>query len=593
MHSNSKAFLIGMGFFYFLTGNAFGQDQKVADSLVLIYEQNILKDTLQLELLRNLAFNEGRDLQKGLQYADELIRLSKGQNNAIYLYRGFLQKGNKKRLLGDLEEALDAFFKCLETARQIGYSQGVGTALSSIADIYSITEDHVNAMLYYRQAIDLLRTTDDSISLAAALMNTGDELLKRQEFDSALVYFEESGLIFENTDYLIGKAYNLGNMGMVYANLGKNDLAESNINEAIRILEELEDFYPISIYLIYMADIYMEKGNESTALNYAKRSLDLGRIHGLKEQISDANLKLSEYYERAGNMEESFRYYKDHIAYRDSVSNVETVQKLANLRTDFEVSQKQIEVDLLNQEKKNQRNVLISLVIIMILGAILLGTLYWYYNKIQKEKMRTESLLLNILPAETAKELKQYGKVDAVKSDSVTVLFSDFVDFSKQSELMEPERLVRGIDFYFKGFDEIITKYGLEKIKTIGDSYMCASGLPTPNKDHALNMVKAAKEMVEFVKISKNLENGLPHFEMRIGIHSGPVVAGIVGIKKWQYDIWGNTVNIASRMESASKSGKINLSETTYQEIKEHFPCEYRGEIEVKNGGSFKMYFLS
>lgn len=593
MTNKLKAFLFGIGFFCFFVENSFGQDQKVADSLFLIYEQGILKDTMQLELLRNLAFNEGRNLQKGLGYAEELIRLAEEQHNFLYLYRGYLQKGNKKRLLGDLEEALDAFFKCLETARQIGYSQGEGTALSSIADIYSITENHDNAMLYYRQAIEILRTTEDSISLAAALMNAGDEFLKRQEFDSALVYFEESGLIFENANYLIGKAYNLGNIGMVFANIGDKNLAESKINDAIRILEELEDFYPISIYLIYMADIFMEKGDESTALSYAKRSLDLGRIHGLKEQIRDANLKLSEYYEHTGNMEESFRYYKDHIAYRDSVSNVETVQKLANLRTDFEVSQKQIEVDLLNQEKRNQRNILISLVIIMVLGAIILGTLYWYYNKIQKEKKRSESLLLNILPAETAKQLKQYGKVDAVRSESVTVLFSDFVDFSKQSELMEPERLVKGIDYYFKGFDQIITKYGLEKIKTIGDSYMCASGLLTPNKDHAVDMVKAAQEMVSFVERSKNPKNDLPHFEMRIGIHSGPVVAGIVGIKKWQFDIWGNTVNIASRMESASKPGKINLSETTYQEIKKHFPCEYRGEIQVKNGGSFKMYFLS
>jgi len=593
MYSKSKAFLIGIGFFCFFTGKAFSQDQRVADSLTKVYDQDILRDTLQLELLRDLAFYEVKDLQKGLRYAEELIRLSEEQNNYLYQYRGYLQKGNKKRLLGELEEALVAFFKSLEIARQIGYSQGEGTALSSIADIYSITENHVNAMSYYRQAIDILRTTEDSISLAAALMNAGDEFLKRQEFDSALVYFEESGLIFEKANYLIGKAYNLGNIGMVNANIGNKVLAESNINEAIRILEELEDFYPISIYLIYMADIYMEKGDKSTAFSYAKRSLDLGQVYGLKEQIRDANLKLSEFYEQSGNMEESFRYYKDYISYRDSVSNVVTVQNLADLRTDFEVSQKQIEVDLLNQEKQNQKNLMISLVIIMILGAIILGTLYWYFIKIQKEKKRSENLLLNILPAETAKELKQNGKVDAVKSASVTVLFSDFVDFSYQSEQIEPEKLVRGIDFYFKAFDEIITKYRLEKIKTIGDSYMCASGLPTPNKDHALNMVKAAKEMVSFVERAKNLENGLPHFEMRIGIHTGPVIAGIVGIKKWQFDIWGNTVNIASRMESASKPGRINLSETTYQEIKEHFPCEYRGEIKVKNGGSFKMYFLS
>jgi adenylate cyclase len=593
MDSKSKAFLIGIGFFCFLVESTFGQDQKVADSLSIIYEKDILRDTLQLELLRDLAFYEGKDLQKGLDYAEELIRLAEEQNNALYQYRGYLQKGNKKRLLGDLEEALDAFFKSLEIAREVGYTQGEGTALSAIADIYSITDNHINAILYYRQAIDKLRTTNDSISLASALLNAGDEFVKRQDFDSAFLYFEESGLIFEKANYLIGKAYNLGNIGMVYANVGNKTLAESSMNEAIRILEDLEDYYPICTYLIYMSDIYMEKGDESTALGYAKRSLDLGQFYGLKEQIRDANLKLSEIYELTGNTEESFRYYKDFITYRDSLSNVAAVQNMANLRTDFEVSQKQIEVDLLNQEKKNQRNILISLVIIMILGAIILGTLYWYFTKIKKEKKRSETLLLNILPSETAKELKLKGKVDAEKFNAITVLFSDFVDFSKQSELIEPEKLVKGIDFYFKGFDEIITKYGLEKIKTIGDSYMCASGLPTPNKDHALNMVKAAKEMVEFVERVKNLKNGLPHFEMRIGVHSGPVVAGIVGIKKWQFDIWGNTVNIASRMESASLPGRINLSETTYQEIKEHYPCEYRGEIQVKNGGTFKMYFLT
>jgi tetratricopeptide (TPR) repeat protein len=146
MDSKSKAFLIGIGFFCFLVEITFGQDQKVADSLSIIYEKDILRDTLQLELLRDLAFYEGKDLQKGLAYAEELIRLAEEQNNALYQYRGYLQKGNKKRLLGDLEEALDAFFKSLEIAREVGYAQGEGTALSAIADIYSITDNHINAI---------------------------------------------------------------------------------------------------------------------------------------------------------------------------------------------------------------------------------------------------------------------------------------------------------------------------------------------------------------------------------------------------------------------------------------------------------------
>lgn len=593
MSFKRKAYYLLIGFFYFIVKDASAQDQRIADSLVKIYHADTLIGEAKLELLRNLSFNETNNYKLALQYAEELISMSQQDGNNAYLFHGYFQKGNAKRLLGDLEEAVDAFFKSAEVAGKENINSRQGSAYSTIADIYAISNNHKNAMLYYHKAIAVLRNSDDTIALASCLSNAGDALLNNKIYDSALLYFSEAEKIFEKSDYLIGKAYSLGNIGMVYANIGKSNLAEKNINEAISILEKAEDYYPICVYLISMCDIYLEKGDRKTAMNYAKRSLQLAEQYGLKEQISDANLKLSELYEKSGNMNESFKYYKNYVAYRDSVNDIKSVQKMADLRTDYEVSQKQVEVDLLNQKRRNQRNLLISLVSILGLITLLLGTLYWYYKVISREKKRSENLLLNILPAATAKELKQNGKVEAVRFDHVTVLFTDFVQFSKYAEHISPEQLVKSIDFYFKAFDEIIIKYGLEKIKTVGDSYMCAGGLPTPNQTHAKNIVAAAKEIVEVVDKSFEASDELTHFRIRVGVHTGPVVAGIVGIKKWQYDIWGDTVNIASRMESKSEPGRVNLSETTYLEIKDEFPCEYRGEIEVKNRGLLKMYFLS
>lgn len=592
MWRKGKAYCVAVSFLCLLSLGTAPQNQRVADSLAKIYRAGVADDTVKMELLRNLAFNEVNDLNRALQYAEELISLASRKGNLLYMYRGYLQKGNKKARLGDLEEALEAYIGSAVAAQKANYLTGEGTAYGTIADIYASANNHSNARHYYHKAITLLRQGGDSIALASIISNSGDEFMKHRDYDSALHYFREAGQIFARKNYEIGKAYSMGNIGMVYANTGKKDLAELYINGAIDLLEKAGDFYPISIYLLSMSDIYLAKADERTALAYAHRSLELARKHGLKEQISEAALKLSTLYEKSGNIPQSFKYYKDHIAYRDSVSDIKAVQKMADVRTNFEVAQKQAEVDLLNKEKENQQIIARSLGIILILTSIILGTLFWYLRTIAREKKRSEGLLLNILPAETAKELKRKGVVEAVKVEGVTVLFTDFVGFSRHAEIVEPEQLVKSLDYYFRGFDAITTRWGLEKIKTIGDSYMCACGLHTPNEVHARNVISAAREMIALVNGELTANDALIHFEVRIGIHTGPVVAGIVGTKKWQFDIWGDTVNIASRMESMSGKGKVNLSETTYQLIKDEFPCEYRGEIQVKNHGSLKMYFL-
>ena len=214
--------------------------------------------------------------------------------------------------------------------------------------------------------------------------------------------------------------------------------------------------------------------------------------------------------------------------------------------------------------------------------------------QIQTEQDRSEGLLLNILPAQVAEELKQFGAAQAHKYEGVSVLFTDFKNFSHIAGLLSAEELVAELDYCFKAFDNIIHKYGLEKIKTIGDAYMCAGGLPMPNQNNPKLAVQAAIEIQDFLENwnKQKAQEQQPHFEARVGIHTGPIVAGVVGSKKFAYDIWGDTVNIAARMESKGETGKVNISGTTYELIKDDFECTYRGMIQAKNKGEIAMYFV-
>jgi class 3 adenylate cyclase len=175
------------------------------------------------------------------------------------------------------------------------------------------------------------------------------------------------------------------------------------------------------------------------------------------------------------------------------------------------------------------------------------------------------------------------------------MIFTDFKDFTAISERISPAELVAEIDTCFKAFDNITGKYNIEKIKTIGDSYMAVGGLPVANKTHATDVVKAALEIQKFMEeqFQQRIKEGKELFELRIGIHSGSVVAGVVGIKKFAYDIWGNTLNIASRMESSGEAGKVNISGSTYELVKDQFKCIHRGKIEAKHMGMIDMYFVT
>ena len=241
----------------------------------------------------------------------------------------------------------------------------------------------------------------------------------------------------------------------------------------------------------------------------------------------------------------------------------------------------------INREEVQRRNFFLVLALGVLVALVLLYLRYrsaqLYQARIREARQRSDELLLNILPAPVAKELKETGKATARRYEYATVMFSDFVGFSRIAAGREPEELVAMLDRTFVAFDEIIARHGLEKIKTIGDAYMCVSGVPEPQEDHAGRAVRAALEVQRYLSTDRL-------FTARIGIHSGPVVAGIVGRDKFAFDIWGDTVNQAARLEAVGNPGEVTLSKTTCDLLSGEFACERLGTFEAKNIGTLDRY---
>ena len=308
--------------------------------------------------------------------------------------------------------------------------------------------------------------------------------------------------------------------------------------------------------------------------------------------VQGCYLQLSEAYKLLGNYKAALKAYEQYVIYKDSVFNKANTEKITRLEVTAEYEKVQLADSLKNAETKKLAEAKLkrqrSYTFAGIVGVLLLLGFSFF---IVRERKKSDKLLLNILPSEIAKELKHKGESDARLFDDVTVLFTDFVGFTTVSEKLTPKQLVDELHTCFTAFDGIMARYGIEKIKTVGDAYLAVCGLPLANTNHAENVVNAAIEIRDFMLARKQqlVDVG---FNIRIGVHSGNVVAGIVGVKKFAYDIWGDTVNTAARMEQKSEAGKINISQNTYELVKGKYNCSYRGEVEAKNKGMLKMYFV-
>ena len=550
-----------------------------------------------------------KNMGRGYYMKGEYVDAIKKWQMALDVYKQINDRKGEANILnnmaavyfnkGDEAKSLELNFQSLKIAEEINDSLRIVTSLTNIGGVYTNKEaTYKKSIEYFLRSYKLSHSIKDDYLIGLSSGNLGEIYYKMNQDSIALIYLYESAKAFKGTEAM---PYADNYIGRVYTRRKEFDKAIEKHMQAYELSKKLDTRLDITQSLIGLGQAYNAKGENAAAVDAYKRSIDYSLPLNATAELRDAYQGLSNAFKKRNDFANAFRYHELLLAVKDTIYNIDTDKKLGSLEFVFNIEKKESEIKLLNKDKEIQktelqrqklvRNGFIGGFAIVLLFA---SVFFTQRNKISKSKKRSDELLLNILPEETAEELKATGTAKTKSFDLVSVLFTDFKNFTQASELLTPEELVAEINHCYSEFDRIITRHGIEKIKTIGDSYMCAGGLPVTNQTHPFDVVSAGLEMVGFIEKNKQdrILKGQPYFELRLGIHTGPVVAGIVGIKKFAYDIWGDTVNTASRMESSGQIGKVNISGGTYQLIKDKFTCTHRGKIEAKNKGVIDMYFV-
>lgn len=563
--------------------------------------------------LAYLYFNIGK-FALALEYYNNCMKMELTREQEM---SNWSNVGECYRNLGNYTQALKSYEKALTIAGQLIhdsvnneiYKTTKSGLLITVAGIYSSINEFDRALINYKKASE---TSDEGIK-CYAYIGLGDMYAYKIDFESSIKYYRLALQASQKEPEYHNDGDILYKLAGVYTTLGKIDTATYYAQLATNYANKIKNRSLLGSTSCLMGKIYNKQNAYYKAELSLKQAISIAQETGDMPSEKDAWQVLSETYTALRQPAKAFEAYKQFITLRDTLYNTEKAKELTRIDMQGEFDRKQTADSIREADEKKiaafklQRQRIMSYsgfagILIAIVVALLIYRNYSNSRKaniiiskanetINEEKQVSENLLLNILPAHVADELKRKGNVDAKQFDNVTILFTDFVNFTITAEKLTPAELVAELHTCFKAFDEIVGKYKIEKIKTVGDAYLAAAGLPDPNSNHAADIVSAAIEIRDFMKNRKE-ELGDRTFGIRLGVNSGTVVAGIVGVKKFAYDIWGDAVNTAARMEQNSEHFKINISNSTYQLIKDSFACSYRGEIGAKNKGMLSMYFV-
>jgi len=550
------------------------------------------------------------------QFPDEVLALPDGEEKIRALLK-FLD-GTRSKITPENRESLAEILFVF--AEQVGHVSGQARAIMHVANSYSDRANYNKAIHLHMRAKQLLESTEDYRTLASVHNDLATVYFRLKREGEAKIHLNKAIEVSKNTgNAALAATFSLNLAVTDISALEGHVVSPEDFDRIAELLQYAKTTFSSILdanpdtpqYAFYLAAACQTMGrlNEldvETSLAHHREALSIMNRYGLQNKsytnhLSLAELlvrldrpleatehflkavlyaeeqkdffwfpailqKTSQFYEAQGDFREALSFLQRLNTANNHIRDTNTNDQLEKLQSHFEAERKAKDAEIYQLR----------------------------FVELEQEKKKSDDLLLNILPKVTADELKETGTSEAKYFDSVTVVFTDFKGFTQLAEVLSPKELVKDLNECFSAFDRIMEAHGIEKIKTIGDAYMAAGGLPTVNTTHAVDAIKAALEMRDFVaqgKVRKQAA-GLPFFEIRIGVHTGPVVAGIVGIKKFQYDIWGDTVNTASRMESSGEVGKVNISESTYHLVKNEFDCEFRGEVEAKGKGKMGMYFV-
>jgi class 3 adenylate cyclase/tetratricopeptide (TPR) repeat protein len=598
---------------------------------------------------------------ESMDYTLQARQISEEIRDTAGIASAFHASANTYLDQANYDEALRSYLLALAMREKLNDRRGMSTTLNNLGILYKQQGKLEQALHYYEQALVINEQDGVASGTASALNNIGLLYQQQKRYEEAKNFLKRSLAIEEKIGRKQGIALSINNLGVLYGLEGKHDSAMLYLRRALAMKRENNEQQSIAQTLNETSLVQYRMRDYASAIVSASEALTIAQKINAKADIKLSAEHLAAAHKAQGDFQNALRYQELATQYRDSVFSEEKERQMSQMETKYQVSKKQVENEALRRDNTSQKRFIVLVVAACVVAVAFLA--FFIYSNSQKKRInaelqeqqrlleeqsmeieiansalqeaneQSERLLLNIFPTAIAERLRAGETKIAERFENVSVLFADIAGFTPLAQKLEPVVLVAVLDEIFSAFDVIAERFGLEKIKTIGDSYMLVAGVPNPRADHAEAIAMAALAIQSQITLKGDILRQMnTKLQMRVGVHTGEVVAGVIGTKKFAYDLWGDTVNIAHRMESHGVGGKIHVSEafvrsfdtsitdkleitgmrriTAYPHIIEKdihnqeplppfvsdemrpFIFEERGTIEVKGKGLMTTYFL-